>query len=93
MILLLLMAATAESLNVLNWVKMVAALDQITLCIGLTALVRAIIMDPMKTLVSQAGFFTWMVGQNFYQTWGNLNEFSQVNLTDKPLTAKLFSDF
>lgn len=66
LVLLLFMAASAEAMNVFNWVKMVVALDQIRMCIGLTALIKAIIVEPTKTILSQAGFFSFMLGQNFY---------------------------
>jgi hypothetical protein len=90
---MLLLLQTAEGLNVLNWVKMLCSIDQIRLCIGLTALIKSLIAEPTRTMISQAGFFTFMIGQNCYQTLQSLRDFAGQTFTDNadsvaPLTLK-----
>jgi hypothetical protein len=51
------------------------------------------IIEPMKTMFSQAGFFTYMLGQNFYKTWQSLEGFSNLQLHFDPATRRVFTAF
>ena len=42
--LVLLMIKSAESLNVVQWVRMVIGIDQLNICVGLTALVKGLLV-------------------------------------------------
>ena len=89
-----LMIFNLESLTMLNYTKMILACDQIHICIGLTALINAIIAEPMKTMIMQAGFFTFMIGQNFYLTWNSQVAFAVEHLQQSsPSTYTVFTMF
>ncbi len=87
---LLIMATSCEGLTITSSVRIIVALDQMRACIGMTALVKALIIEPTKTLAAQAGFFTFMLAHNFYETWIAL----KTEYTDKffvvTQTSKLF---
>jgi len=44
-------------------------------------------------MFSQAGFFTYMLGQNFYKTWQSLEGFSNLQLHFDPATRRVFTAF
>jgi hypothetical protein len=62
LVVLLIMVASCEALTITSWRRIIVSLDQMRAVMGMTALVKALINEPTKTLVAQASFFTVMLG-------------------------------
>jgi len=51
LVLLFIFIISVESLTITSWLRIVVSLDQLRAVIGMTALVKALIHEPTKTLM------------------------------------------